>query len=127
MNTYARTRQHRLSDLVEAVANSINPTPGYTTEPQREILEMGNRSQLTENNTKKMVEAPGIEPGSGNLPPQATTRVVRVFFLADPDSRGQDSNRPARIGSRREAPRAEGLPSQPDKNFALVGPIRRSR
>jgi len=29
-----------------------------------------------------MVEAPGIEPGSGDLPPRASTRVVRVLNLA---------------------------------------------
>lgn len=81
LNTYARTRPKRLSELVESVWNSTISSPGYITEPQREVMVMGNKPELIDNQRTIMVEAPGIEPGSEDLPPSAPTRVFRERFL----------------------------------------------
>ncbi len=58
MNRYAKTRQGRLSELVEQVGDSINAALGYTTTAQPKIAVMGKAME----SRGLMVEDRGFEP-----------------------------------------------------------------
>jgi len=93
MNLYGRTRQERLSEVVESVGKVTKPDPECAHSVFRKAVgSVEINTNPLQNKKIEVVEAAGIEPASREGPRRASTLIVLCLIYRFPrGSKGQDT------------------------------------